>query len=297
MESQGSRFQEVLAEGTFAVTMEINPPKGTHITDILETAKELVGKVHAINVTDNTGAIVRVGSLGVCRLLYELGHDPILQMTSRDRNRIGLQSDLLSAHVLGIRNVLCLTGDPPSVGDHKDAKPVFDVDSVTIMKMIRGLNQCRDLAGNVLDGGTAFCIGGAVAPGFDAREVMHQKLRAKIMAGAQFFQTQAVFCLDTFREFLQDIRQHQQKILAGILVLRSTKMANFLNANIPGIEVPQSLIQELQDAGPKHEKEAGIEIAVRTIKAIRPYCDGIHLMTARGLDVIPQILHKADLVL
>jgi 5,10-methylenetetrahydrofolate reductase len=167
MESQRSRFQEVVSGGTFAVTMEINPPKGTHMTEILETAKELVGKVHAINVTDNTSAVVRVGSLGVCRLLYEWGHDPILQMTSRDRNRIGLQSDLLSAHVLGIRNVLCLTGDPPSVGDHREAKPVFDIDSVTMMHMIRGMNQGQDLADNTLDGETAFCIGGAVAPGFD----------------------------------------------------------------------------------------------------------------------------------
>src|SRR5919198_2125294 len=158
------RLKDILDRGTFAVTVEYTPPKGTNVTALLENAKSLLGRVSAVNVTDNTAAIMRASSLSICRLLYEMGHDPVLQMTCRDRNRLGIQSDLLGAHLLGIRNILCLTGDYPTVGDHKEAKPVYDLDSVQIMQLVGRLNSGRDLAGNVLDGATNFMIGGAITP-------------------------------------------------------------------------------------------------------------------------------------
>ena len=161
MSQEPKRLKDVLDQGQFAVTIEYNPPKGTNINGVLENAKQLLGRVHGVNVTDNTAAVMRAGSLPVCRLLYELGHDPVMQLTCRDRNRIAMQSDLLGAHMLGIRNILCLTGDYPTVGDHKDAKPVYDLDSVQVMGLVQGLNNGRDLAGNKLDGSTAFTIGRA----------------------------------------------------------------------------------------------------------------------------------------
>lgn len=164
MSREPQRLIDVLNRGTFAVTVEYNPPKGTNISSVLDSAKQLVGRVHGVNVTDNTAAVVRAGSLPVCRLLYELGHDPVMQLTCRDRNRIAMQSDLMGAHMLGIRNILCLTGDYPTVGDHKEAKPVYDLDSVQVMQLVQGLNNGKDMMGNKLDGSTAFTIGAAVTP-------------------------------------------------------------------------------------------------------------------------------------
>jgi len=289
------RFKEVLDRGAFAVTVEYNPPKGTNASAILDSAKSLIGRVSGVNVTDNTAAIMRASSLSICRLLYEMGHDPVMQMTCRDRNRLAIQSDLLGAHLLGIRNILCLTGDYPTVGDHKDAKPVYDLDSVQVMQLVQGFNQGRDLAGHKLDGSTDFLIGGAVTPEMDPPGPMLAKFEAKVQAGAQFFQTQAIFHMDRFISFMAAARRFNVKILAGILLLRSAKMAEFLNANIPGITVPDEMIAELRAAGPQREQEVGIEIAVRTIKAVRPHCDGVHLMALKAIDRLPEILTKAEL--
>jgi methylenetetrahydrofolate reductase (NADPH) len=289
------RLKETLDLGRFAVTVEYNPPKGTNVAAILDSAKGLVGRVDAVNVTDNTAAVMRAGSLSVCRLLYELGHDPVMQITCRDRNRLAIQSDLLGAHLLGIRNVLCLTGDYPTVGDHKDAKPVYDLDSVQIMQLIQGLNNGRDLAGNKLDGSTDFMIGGAVTPEADPLEPMLAKFETKVRAGAQFFQTQAIYHPDRFVGFMNAVRPLKVKVLAGILLLRTAKMAEFMNANIPGISVPADMIAELRAAGPARELDAGVEIAVRTIKAVRPHCDGVHIMAIKAIDRLPEILGRAEL--
>jgi 5,10-methylenetetrahydrofolate reductase len=289
------RLKEVLDQGEFAVTVEYNPPKGTNVSAMLDNARALVGRVHGVNVTDNTAAVMRAGSLPVCRLLYEMGHDPVMQMTCRDRNRIAMQSDLLGAHVLGIRNILCLTGDYPTVGDHKDAKPVYDLDSVQVMQLVQKLNNGKDLAGNKLDGATDFTIGAAVTPEADPVGPMLVKFETKVNAGAQFFQTQAIYHPERFGSFMEKIRKFKVKVLAGILVLRTAKMAEFMNANIPGISVPDEMIGELRAAGPQHELEAGIEIAVRTIKAVRPFCDGVHVMAIKAVDRLPDILTKAGL--
>lgn len=289
------RLREVLESGQFATTVEYNPPKGTDVAAIMDNAKALVGKVHGVNVTDNTAAILRAGSLSVCRLLYEMGHDPVMQMTCRDRNRLAIQSDLLSAHILGIRNMLCLTGDYPTVGDHKDAKPVYDLDSIGVMQVIHSLNQGKDLAGHTLQGPTDLYIGAAVTPEQDPRGPMLAKFEAKVNAGTKFFQTQAFYDVEKFLSFMQAVRKFPVKVLAGILVLRSAKMAEFMNANIPGIDVPQALIDELRAAGDERALDVGVQIAVRTIKAVRAHCDGVHIMAIKSVDRLPEILQKAEL--
>ncbi len=296
MSREPRRLRDVLARNQFAVTVEYNPPKGTNISALVESAKGLLGRVHGVNVTDNTAAIVRAGSLPVCRVLYEMGHDPVMQLTCRDRNRIAMQSDLMGAHILGIRNILCLTGDYPTVGDQKEAKPVYDLDSVQVMQLVGGLNRGRDYAGNKLDGATDFTIGGAVTPEADPIGPMLLKFETKVRAGAHFFQTQAVYQPELFRKFMAAVRQFKVKVLAGILLLRSAKMAEFMNANIPGVSVPQEMIDELRAAGDKHALDVGVAIAVRTIKAVQGYCDGVHIMAIKATDRIPEILTKAELV-
>lgn len=294
MNKEPRRLKEVLDQGQFAVTVEYNPPKGTNISGVLDNAKQLLGRVHGVNVTDNTAAVVRAGSLPVCRLLYEMGHDPVMQLTCRDRNRIAMQSDLLGAHMLGIRNVLCLTGDYPTVGDHKEAKPVYDLDSVQVMQLVQELNQGRDMVGNKLDGPTAFTIGAAVTPEAELVGPVLAKFEVKIKAGAQFFQTQAIYNPDLFASFMRAVRPFKAKVLAGILLLRNAKMAEFMNANIPGMSVPKDMIDELRAAGNKSE-DVGVEIAVQTIKAIRPHCDGVHIMAIKGIHRLGEIITKAQL--
>jgi methylenetetrahydrofolate reductase (NADPH) len=289
------RLKEVLDRGEFAVTVEYNPPKGTNITALLANAKSLVGRVHGVNVTDNTAAIMRASSLSICRMLYEMGHDPVMQMTCRDRNRLGMQSDLLGAHILGIRNILCLTGDYPTVGDHKEAKPVYDLDSVQVMQLVQKLNNGRDLAGNKLDGATEYMIGAAVTPEADPLGPMLAKFEAKVNAGAQFFQTQAIYHPEQFGSFMQAVRKCKVKVLAGILLLRSAKMAEFMNANIPGVSVPADMIAELRAAGDQRALDVGVDIAVRTIKAVQPHCDGVHIMAIKSVERLPEILTKAKL--
>jgi 5,10-methylenetetrahydrofolate reductase len=294
MSREPQRLKDVLDRGIFAVTVEYNPPKGTNISAVLENAKQLVGRVHGVNVTDNTAAVVRAGSLPVCRLLYELGHDPVMQLTCRDRNRIAMQSDLMGAHMLGIRNILCLTGDYPTVGDHKDAKPVYDLDSVQVMQLVQGLNNGKDMAGNKLDGSTAFMIGAAVTPEADLVGPVLAKFEVKVKAGARFFQTQAVYNPEVFASFMKHVRPFNVKVLAGILLLRNAKMAEFMNANIPGMSVPKEMIDELKAAGEKAE-DVGVDIAVRTIKAVRPYCDGVHIMAIKATHRLAEIITKAEL--
>lgn len=294
MTREPTRLKDVLDGGQFAVTVEYNPPKGTNVAGLLDNARQLVGRVHGVNVTDNTAAVVRAGSLPVCRLLYELGHDPVMQLTCRDRNRIAMQSDLMGAHLLGIRNVLCLTGDYPTVGDHKEAKPVYDLDSVQVMQLVQGLNDGRDMAGNKLDGATAFQIGAAVTPEADPLGPMLAKFEVKVKAGAGFFQTQAIYNPEQFASFMKAVRPFKVKVLAGILVLRNPKMAEFMNAHIPGVSVPQAMIDELRAAGDKSE-DAGVELAVRTIAAVRPHCDGVHIMAIKATHRLGEILTKAGI--
>ena len=292
-----SLFEEKLNSGKFLVTTEIGPPKGAEISEMAHHIELLKDKVDAINVTDHQSSVMRFPSLGGCLLVKEHGGEPILQMTTRDRNRLALQADLLLAYSRGIRNVLCLTGDSVDVGDHKEAKPVFDLDSVQLLRMIRIMESGKDLGGNDLKGSPEFCIGASVHPATDFIEPQLIKFDKKVEAGAQFFQTQGIYDLDCLRRFMQYASQFNVKILAGIIVLASARMAQYMNDNVPGIIVPQAVIDELATAEKGKGLQKGIEIAVRLIKTIKEenLCHGVHVMAVGREGIVPDILEAAGL--
>ncbi len=283
-----SKLRETLEAGKFAVTAEICPPRGTDVADFIEKARLLKDKLVAANVTDNQRAVMRLSSFAASVLLLKEGVEPVFQMTCRDRNRIAIQSDLIGASVLGIENVLALTGDHVSFGDHREAKPVFDLDAVQLTATIKTLNDGHNLKGKELRGATNFFIGAVVAPGTIPFEPEWIRFKKKISAGARFFQTQAVYDMDGFKRFFERAEGLDVKILAGILLLKSAKMAEYLNKNVPGVDVPQSLIDELTAAPDQLEK--GIEIAARQVKALRGYCHGAHIMAISQEASVPKIL-------
>jgi methylenetetrahydrofolate reductase (NADPH) len=289
-------FREALDSGKFLVTAEIGPAKGTETAVILEDAELIKGKVDAINVTDLQSSVMRLGSMAVCHLLKDRGIDPILQMTCRDRNMLALQSDLLSAWVLGVRNVLALTGDHPTLGDHPQAMPVFDLDSVGLLKTIGRLNEGYDMAGNQLKGAPNFFPGAVVNPGADtqaALELQLIKMEKKIEAGAKFFQTQGIYDLDLFEKFMKRIEGFKTTVMGGIILLKSAGMARFMNKNVAGVFVPEPLIKEMETT--KDKAKTGIEIAARLVKGMKDLCQGVHIM-AIGLEKrIPMVLEEAGL--
>jgi 5,10-methylenetetrahydrofolate reductase len=291
-----SRFKEALQSGKFVVSAEAGPLKGTSITELHEIADVLRGKVDALNVTDQQSSVMRLGSLATCHLLIDWGVEPILQMTCRDRNRIALQSDLLSAEVLGIKNCLALTGDLPSLGDHVKAKPVYDLDSVLLLWAIKRLNEGFDLEGNELKGKTDLFAGAVVNPGADteaAFEFQIMKMEKKIEAGARFFQTQAIFDPEVFGRFMKRVEGFKVPVLAGIIPLKSAGMARFMNKNVAGVFVPENLIKKMVDAPDK--TKAGIEIAADLIKALKGMCQGVHIMAIGWEKRVPGILSAAGL--
>jgi len=288
-----SNLSEALKSGKFVVTTEIGPPKGVDIEEMLEDAELLRGRVDAINVTDQQSSVMRVGSLAICRLLKERGLEPVFQMTCRDRNRIALQSDLLSAHVLGIENVLCLTGDYVSLGDHPDAKPVFDLDSVSLLESATLLQQGRDLAGKELNGNPRFFLGAVVTPGANPYEPQIIKMEKKVKAGAQFFQTQAVYQPEEFEKFMQQVGHLKVPVLLGIVLLKSAGMARFMNKNVAGVHVPEALIEEMDKAEDKRQQST--EIAARLIKDMKGLCQGVHIMAIGWEKMVPAVLDAAGL--
>jgi 5,10-methylenetetrahydrofolate reductase len=292
-----SKFKEALNSGKFLVTCEIGPPKGSDLTQMLHHVDLLKYRVDALNVTDHQSSVMRFPSLGGCLAVKERGGEPILQITCRDRNRLALQADLMFAHTRGINNVLCLTGDSILVGDHKGAKGVFDLDSVQLLRTVRQMEAGKDMAGNDLEGAVGFCAGAVVTPEATPIEPQMIKFEKKVEAGAEFFQTQAVYDLDKFAKFMEYARQFPVKVLAGMVLLTSVGMAKFLNANIPGIVVPQELIDELANAGRGRALHKGIEIAGRMIAALKKdsICDGVHIMAIGKEEVVPEILAKAGL--
>jgi methylenetetrahydrofolate reductase (NADPH) len=289
-------FREALESGKFLVTAEIGPGKGTDVEHLLKDAEMIKERVDAINVTDLQSSVMRLGSMAVCHMLTDMGIDPIFQVTCRDRNRLALQSDLLSAWVLGIRNILALTGDHPTLGDHPTAKPVFDLDSVTLLKAISTLNAGQDMAGNELKGTPDFLCGAVVNPGADneaAMDLQIMKMEKKIEAGAKFFQTQAVYDLESFEKFMKRVEGFNTKVLGGIILLKSVGMARFMNKNIAGVFVPEPLIQELKAAEDKGQ--ASIDIAVRLVKGMKDLCQGVHIMAMGWESKIPPILEEVGL--
>ena len=291
-------FKEALESGKFVVTSEVAPPKGTNLDKFKHHIELLKDKVDAMNVTDHQSSVMRYPSIGGCLLVKELGGEVILQMTCRDRNRLALQADLLFASYQGIQNVLCLTGDSIMLGDHKEAKGVFDLDSSQLLKTVRTLENGKDLGGNDLDGAVSFCAGAIVTPEADPLEPQLIKFEKKLDAGAEFIQTQAVYDLDKFKEFMDYARQFKTKILAGIILLTSAPMARFMNKNIAGVFVPQDLIDELASAPKGQALQKGIEIAGRMIKRIHDeeMCDGVHIMAIGKEEKVPDIMAAAGLI-
>ncbi len=275
------------------VTGEVGPPKGVSTQEMLESAELYKGRVVAVNVTDQQSAVMRLGSLAVCHLLRDMEIEPIFQVTCRDRNRIAIQSDLLSAYILGVENVLCLTGDYVTLGDHPQAKSVFDLDSVSLLEAVVQLQQGKDLAGKELDGVPKFFLGATVTPGANPLEPQIIKMEKKVKAGAQFFQTQAVYEPEKFEKFMQAVKHLNVPVLAGIILLKSAGMARFMNKNVAGIHVPDNLIEEMEKAENRVDKS--IEIATRLINELKELCQGIHIMPIGWERRVPAVLDAAEL--
>ena len=291
------RITELFDNGQFVVTAEVGPPKGIHADHLVEEAKTYLSGITAVNVTDNQSSVMRMGSLPACVALKNAGLTPILQLTCRDRNRIALQSELLGAAMLGIDNILCLTGDHTKMGDHPQAKPVFDLDSVSLLHTVCQLEKGVDLGGNELVGEPPkFAKGAVVSPCSESVDAQLAKMERKVMAGAEYFQTQAVYEPEKFIQFMEKAKQFGKPVQLGIVIPKSAGMAKFMNNNVAGIHIPQEMIDEL--AADKERAKAGItgiEIAARIIKACKPYCQGVHIMALGWESKVPELLKLAGI--
>ena len=291
------RITELFDNGQFVVTAEVGPPKGIHVDHLVEEAKEYLSGITAVNVTDNQSSVMRMGSLPACVALKNAGLTPILQLTCRDRNRIALQSELLGAAMLGIDNILCLTGDHTKMGDHPGAKPVFDLDSVSLLHTVKLLEEGVDLGGNKLVGEPPkFAKGAVVSPCSDSVDAQLAKMERKVMAGADYFQTQAVFESEKFIEFMEKAKQFGKPVQLGVIIPKNAGMCKFMNRNVAGVHVPQYMIDEL--AADKERAKAGItgvEIAAKIIKECRPYCQGLHIMALGWEAKVPELMKLAGI--
>jgi len=288
-----SLLKEQLESGQFVVTSEIAPPKSPNLDDFLEKARLVKNRVVAINVTDNQRAIMRLSSLIASAALVQDGMEPIYQLTCRDRNRLGLQSDLLGAHAFGIRNVLPLTGDAVAIGDQKEAKPVFDLMSVKLMDLVAKLNRGLTYNDLPIGGKTDFYVGGAVDPKNIGSSAFFKKVEDKLKSGCKFFQSQPVYELKQVEEFFRYCESVGAKSLIGILLVKGPKQAAFLNSHVPGIKIPDSIIARFN--GSEEPLRVGIDFAVQQIQEVRDLCHGIHIMTVGREDLVPEILDRSGL--
>ncbi len=291
-----TRLQETLKHGKFAVTSELGPPKGVDIAGMMKEAEIIKDRVVAVNVTDNQSSVMRIGSLGICARLVQEGYEPIFQMTCRDRNRLAIQSDILSAYLLGIRNILALTGDHTTLGDHPEAKPVFDLDSVSLLVTITAMMNGKDLANENLAGKPEELFPGAtVTPGADPLEPQLIKMDKKIQAGAKFFQTQAIYEADKFEAFMREASRFNVPVLAGIVMVKSAGMAKYMNQNVAGVFVPDSWIKALSEASKDDRPKKSIELTVDLIHKLKPLCQGIHLMPMGWERYVPELMDACGL--
>ena len=291
------KITDRFSKGEFVVTAEVGPPKGFHVDELVAEAKEYLSDIAAVNVTDNQSSVMRLSSLGFCKALKDAGLNPIFQLTCRDRNRMALESDLLAAALFGIDNVLCLTGDHTKLGDHPGAKPVFDLDSVSLLHTVCELEKGRDLGGNELVGEPpVFAKGAVVSPCSDSVDAQLAKMERKVMAGAEFFQTQAVFDPERFISFMEKAKQFNVPVQVGVIIPKNVGMVRYMSQNVAGIVVPDSVIDELK--ADKEKTKAGItgvEIAARIIRECRPYCQGVHIMALGWEARVPEILKLAGI--
>lgn len=290
-----SKFKQALERGEFVVTGEIGPPKGVDLNKCLDEAAALRNQVTAINVTDLQSAVMRIGSLAVSAKLMERGLEPVFQITCRDRNRLALQSDLLSAWALGIENVLCLTGDHPALGDHTEAKPVYDLDSVQLLQAASALNQGRDMSDHELESKPDFFLGAVITPAAEPLEPQLIKMSKKIKAGARFFQTQAIYEPDRFEQFMNKVEKYNVPVIAGIVLLKSAAMARFMNESVAGINVPDSIIREMEETPKEDRKKKAVEITAGILRQVRPLCQGFHIMPMGWDELVPDIIKEAEL--
>ena len=303
-----SILQEKLANGQFAITAEMAPPKGCDFTEQLEVAELLKGKVDAVNVTDMQSACLKASSLGLCIKLQQAGIDAIVQMTGRDRNRMAIMGDVLSASAFGINTVLALTGDHPTVGDCKESQPVYDLDSVGILKMLSEMEATgTDCGGNALSSTPKLFKGAVVTPVYDPLPLQISKLKKKVAAGAQFIQTQGIFDMESLKSFMQQVRAAgiTVPIMAGIIPLKTAGMAKFMNANVPGIQVPDWMIERLEAAAAEGKEkgvkglpmQAGMDMAAEFIAQIKAegVCEGVHIMAIGAEHNVPEILKRAGI--
>ncbi|MEB3214687.1 MAG: methylenetetrahydrofolate reductase [Nostocales cyanobacterium 94392] len=291
--TQLTTFRTSASHGEFLVTAEVAPPKGGNPQHMVEMAATLKGRVHAVNITDGSRAVLRMSSLAASVILQQQGIEPICQMACRDRNRIGLQSDLMGAHALGIRNILALTGDPVKAGDHPDAKSVFDLESVRLLQLIGKLNNGLDSNDKPLtDGATDLFVGAAVDPQCRSWSGLQKRFERKLAAGAQFFQSQMITDFDVLEKFMTQIAAGCNKpILAGIFLLKSAKNARFINKCVPGVEIPDHIIDRLEQAN--NPLEEGMKIAAEQVQIAQQLCQGVHMMAVKREDLIVPILDMA----
>jgi len=291
------RITELFDNGEFVVTAEVGPPKGIHLEHLVEEASTYLKGIHAVNVTDNQSSVMRTSTLATCVAMKNAGLNPIYQTTCRDRNRLALQSDLLGAAAMGIDNILCLTGDHTRMGDHPGAKPVFDLDAVSLLYTASQLEKGVDLAGNELVGEPPkFAKGAVVSPISDSVDAQLAKMERKVMAGADYFQTQAVFEPEKFIAFMEKAKQFGKPVQLGVIIPKNAGMCKFMNRNVAGVHVPQDMIDAL--AADKERAKAGItgvEIAAKIIKECRPYCQGVHIMALGWENKVPALLEMVGL--
>ncbi len=289
-------LQQKLSAGHTVVTAELTPPKGTDLSELFTKAQALQGFVDAINVTESARALMTVAPIAAARLLLDRGIEAIVQMTARDRNRIAIQADLLGAAVLGVHNFVFMGGDPPKIGDHPDAKPVFDLTASQMAAAARELALGRDMGGKPLRGAPQLFVGATVNPGATDFQAEVVNTRRKFDAGVKFVQTQAVYDVAVLQRFMDAVKPDGVAVLAGIIPLKSAKMATWLNEKVPGIRVPDALIQELEQAdGAEAELAKGIEIAARLVAAVTRVCQGVHVMAIGAEAHIPAVLRQSGI--
>lgn len=288
-----SRLRDALARGEFVVTGEVAPPLGTDLSAMRASIEKIGPYCHAVNVTDNQGATLHLSSLAASRAVLDMGVEPIFQQTCRDRNRLALQSDLLAAWTLGLENVLVVTGDDPRGGDHPKAKGVFDLDSTQLMQITAGMNEGHDMLGRDLAGATDFFIGGAVFPEADPWDIQLGRALSKVEAGARFFQSQAIFDMERFARTMDELRPTGVKVIAGVLLLKSPRVIDFINNKLAGLMVPDDIAQRIRDASDPAKES--IALAIEQVRALREIADGVHIMPLGNDDAVGRILAGAGL--
>ncbi|GAB6182695.1 methylenetetrahydrofolate reductase [Thermodesulfovibrio hydrogeniphilus] len=286
-------LREKLLKGEFVFTVEITPPKGPDVTKLINKLSQLKELADAVNFTDNPSAMMRMCSLAACKISLELGFEPVFQMACRDRNRIAIQSDLLGAHALGIRNILVMTGDHPIWGDHKEAKPVFDIDSSLLIKLINKLNDGFDINGNKLNGRTEFFLGATVNPNVEPLAPQLKRFEQKLKMGAQFFQTQMIFDIEKLERFMEYAEKFNTKVIAGIVMIRNKKMLHHLANNVPGVVIPNAIINKIENMNDEDVKIFGIELAASiTLDIIKKgLCHGVHIMAFSNVEEVENLLN------